>query len=261
MPFRDPSPAVATSRGRSAPTMRTSYQTAPASADRSKPCSNRNGIWPPRYQRNWAPHPHRSLANTAQAEWQRCVHDAVAAGELHRTTGAVLLAFCRASDNRLDDVWVAQSTIGERLQLATSTVCHHVTIAKRAGWLAVQHRNRVDHGIPVAMTNLTRFELPQHWRDQLDQQRRERDARRAATRRSSSARHGRTSEPPQQQAVRATPETHAASAGAATARSASTTDFDAGRRELEQSYAGQPHLFEAAFDAFVSTWNTVRRNE
>ncbi|MFV0451137.1 MAG: hypothetical protein ACK5LS_02660, partial [Propioniciclava sp.] len=101
------------------------------------PCRNRNGIWPPRYQRNWEPHPARSLPRTAQAEWQRCVLDAVAAGEIHRTTGPVLLAFSRASSGQLEDVWIAQATVAGQLGLAESTVCHHVTIAKRLGWLAV----------------------------------------------------------------------------------------------------------------------------
>src|SRR3954469_22134791 len=140
------------------------YQEAPLGCDRSGRCANRNGVWPPLYKRQWQPHPARSLPVTAQREWYRCVQDAVAAGELHRTTGQVLHAFARASGDRLEDVWIGQATVAAQLGLAASTVCHHVALAKEAGWLAVQHRNRIDQGMVLAMTNVTRMELPAAWR-------------------------------------------------------------------------------------------------
>lgn len=260
------SPPTPPAGGTSAPLRpRNAYQATPACSDRTKPCPNRNGIWPPQYKRQWDPHPPRSLANTAQAEWQRCVLDAVAGGELHRTTGAVLLALARPSDNRLGDVWIAQATVGQHLGLAPSTVCHHVAAAKRAGWVAVQHRNRIDNGVVLGMSNVTRFELPAHWRAKLDEQRHERDAARARQRRQ---RPGRTTEPSHARRReeppgpgRATPETQASSAGAAAARSADTTSFEAGRQGLEDEFRGRPHLYEAAYDSFVETWKKVRLNE
>jgi hypothetical protein len=241
---------------------RHAYQSTPPSSDRAQRCNNRNGIWPPLYKRQWNPHPPRSLPNTAQAEWQRCVLDAVAAGELHRTTGAVLLAFSRRSSNRHEDVWIAQATVGEHVGLAASTVCHHVAAAKRAGWLAVQHRNRIDNGFVTGMSNLTRFELPAHWRNKLDEQRRERDAARTRERRS---RPGRTTgghndrRRAEQPRPMATPATHAASAGAAVARTAAS--FEDGRLQLENEYRGRADLYEAAYDSFVEIWKKVRLNE
>ena len=53
----------------------------------------------------------------------------------------------------------------------------------------------------------------------------------------------------------------AASVGAAWAMSASTTTFEQGRVALEAEYAGHPDLYEAAYDAFVERWKTVRINE
>jgi hypothetical protein len=242
---------------------RHAYQATPACADRTQRCRNRNGIWPPLYKRQWSPHPPRSLPNTAQAEWQRCVLDAVAAGELHRTTGAVLLAFSRRSGNRHEDVWVAQGTVGGHVGLAASTVCHHVAAAKRAGWLAVQHRNRIDNGFVTGMSNLTRFELPAHWRAKLDEQRRERDAARTRQRRN---RPGRTTGADTdrrrgdgQLRPMATPATQAASAGAAIARTAAS--FEDGRLQLENEYRGRAELYEAAYDSFVEIWKKVRLNE
>ena len=55
------------------------------------------------------------------------------------------------------------------------------------------------------------------------------------------------------------PRTHAASAGAAVARTAAT--FEEGRLQLENEYRGRPDLYEAAYDSFVEIWKTVRLNE
>ncbi len=258
-----PPASTATLIARSRARALNAYQSIPARSDRAQRCSNRNGVWPPAYKRQWNPHPPRSLANNAQAQWQRCVQDAVAAGELHRTTGAVLLALSRPSDSRLNDVWIAQATIGEHLGLAPSTVCHHVAIAKRCGWVAVQHRNRIDNGVVVGMSNVTRFEFPEQWRTMLDEQHRSRVAAQARTRRRQSHRttapsHQDSDEP---RRPSPSPHTHAADAGAAVARLATTTDFEHGRRQLADLYSGQPGLYEAAYDSFVETWKTVRRNE
>jgi hypothetical protein len=95
----------------------------------------------------------------------------------------VLLAFSRASSNRLADMWIAQATVAERLDLAPSTVCHHVAAAKQAGWIVVQHRNRIDNGMVVGMSNVTRLEFPVQWRTKLDEQRRQRAAERTPDRR------------------------------------------------------------------------------
>ena len=244
--------------------MSTAYQVGPRRTDRSQPCANRNGIWPPIYTRHWTPHPARSLGKTAQGEWQRCVQDAVAGGELHRTTGSVLLALCRFSDDRLDDVWPAQVTVAQRLALAASTVCHHVTLARRAGWLVVQHRNRIDHGQRLAMTNVTRFQLPARWVEQLETQRQQRAERRHQER---AARPGRTTPrhtptPAAGEDGRArtwTPAMHAAGFGAAQARVA--PDFETGRRVLEDEFAGAPGDYEAAYEQYAATWRTVRQNE
>jgi hypothetical protein len=242
---------------------RNGYQSAAASSDRSTRCPNRNGVWPPLYKRQWNPHPPRSQSNNAQVEWQRCVHDAVAAGELHRTTGAVLLAFCRASSNRLDDVWIAQATVAGRLGLAASTVCHHVAAAKHAGWIQVQHRNRIDNGVVVGMSNVTRLELPAQWRTKLDEQRRQRAADRTRDRRRQPGRHTpRPHQPVDNRPPSPTPADHAAGVGAAIARAASTLDFEDGRRQVAEQFHGQsPGLYEAAYDSFVETWKTVRLNQ
>ncbi|MFV0307613.1 MAG: hypothetical protein ACK5OX_07705 [Desertimonas sp.] len=227
------------------------------------PCRNRNGVWPPRYERNWAPHPARALPRTAQAEWQRCVLDAVAAGELHRTTGTVLLAFSRASSSQLEDVWIAQATVAGQLGLAESTVCHHVTIAKRLGWLAVQHRNRIDHGLVLAMSNVTRFELPAHWQQRLDEQRQERRAAQTRARRdakrSGPRATGSRAEP--QRLVREDERSQAASVGAGLARSSGTETFEQGVGELEETFAGRAELYLVAYDSFTETWKTVRQNK
>src|SRR4051812_5838606 len=90
---------------------RNAYQAVPATSDRSLRCPNQNGLWPPIYKRQWAPHPVRSLDKLAQQRFYRCVQDALAARELHRTTGDVLLSFARASNDRLSDVWISQATI------------------------------------------------------------------------------------------------------------------------------------------------------
>src|SRR3954471_9796430 len=172
---------------------RHAYQAVPATSDRTQRCANRNGMWPPIYKRQWAPHPPRSLDKLAQQRFYRCVQDAVAERELHRTTGDVLLLFARNSDDRLSDVWISQATIAEKLGLAESTVCHHVAKAKRLGWLVVQHRNRIDHGFVIGMSNMTRLQLPEHWQDRLDEQRRDRTATKTRSRR---RRPGRTTEPP-----------------------------------------------------------------
>src|SRR5215203_4338265 len=144
-----PAPStLPTPAGRSGPTSapRNADQAVPATSDRTQRCANRNGMWPPIYKRQWEPHPTRSLDKFAQQRFYRCVQDAVAARELHRTTGDVILMFARASDDCLSDVWISQATIAEKLDLAESTVCHHVATAKRLGWLTVQHRNRIDNG-------------------------------------------------------------------------------------------------------------------
>lgn len=246
------------------------YQTTPACSDRTQRCANRNGIWPPRYERQWEPHPPHpmsALGKTAQRQFIRCVLDAVAAGELHRTTGNVLLAFARASDDLLTDPWIAQATVGQRLGLAASTVCHHVTVAKRLGWVAVQHRNRIDNGFVVGMSNITRLMLPKHWHDRLDEQRRHAQAERTARRRRGGGRAtpaavGRADRGPVVRPVRWSEVNQAASTGAAKAWSASTTSFEQGRLELEAEFHGQPaHLYESAYDAFVEKWKTVRQNE
>ena len=241
------------------------YQATAPSSDRSTRCPNRNGVWPPIYKRLWDPHPFRSGSNNAQAEWQRCVQDAVAAGELHRTTGQVLLAFCRQSDNRLKDVWIAQATVGERLGLAASTVCHHVAKAKRAGWVTVQHRNRIDNGMVVGMSNMTRLELPEPWRTKLDEQRGKKVADRAAERREQPGRHTprqrRPNDPNDNRPDSPTPSHHAANFGAAMARMASTKTFEDGRRLIAEEFKGQPDLYEAAYDSFSEIWRTVRLNE
>ncbi len=238
----------------------TTYATGPRVADRSRPCPNRNGIWPPIYDRQFDPFPQRTMSNHAQREWQRCVHDAVAAGELHRTTGLVLLAYCRASDDRLADVWVAQATIAEQLGLAASTVCHHVAIGKQLGWLEVQHRNRIDAGFVKAMSNITRMLLPDRWMARLIEQRRARAAKRAAKQ---PTRPGRVTTPtrgvPDNAPRVATPATHAAAAGAAEARTA--TDWATGESNLQDLYRDSPALYEAAWSEFNETWRTVRINE
>lgn len=243
------------------------YQALPATSDRTQRCPNRNGLWPPIYKRQWQPHPPRSLDKLAQQRFYRCVQDAVAERELHRTTGDVLLLFARASDDRLSDVWISQATIAEKLDLAESTVCHHVAKAKRLGWLIVQHRNRIDNGFVVGMSNMTRLQLPDHWQGRLDQQRRDRTATKTRERR---RRPEQTTEPPRprarqgsshQQPVHPTPAHHAASAGAAVARSASTTSFEQGRRQLADEYVGRPDLYEAAYDSFVEIWKKIRLNE
>jgi hypothetical protein len=246
---------------------RNAYQSGPATSDRTQRCPNRNGMWPPIYKRQWAPHPTRSLDKLAQQRFYRCVQDAVAERELHRTTGDVLLLFARASDDRLSDVWISQATIADKLGLAESTVCHHVAKAKRLGWLVVQHRNRIDNGFVIGMSNMTRLQLPEHWQDRLDEERRERTATKASERR---RRPARTTEPTRprtrhvyshQEPVHPTAAHHAASAGAAVARSASTTSFEQGRQQLADEYAGKPDLYEAAYDSFVEIWKKVRLNE
>jgi TolA-binding protein len=197
--------------------------------------------------------------------------DAVAGGELHRTTGNVLLAFARASDDRLSDPWIAQATVAARLGLGESTVCHHVATAKRLGWVMVQHRNRIDNGLVRAMSNVTRLQLPQHWQDRLAAQQAQRRAEQTRQRRQRN-RPGRVTQPNggerrgsghggEHGPVYATAAQQAASTGAARARSASTSTFEQGRAELEAAYTGQPELYEAAYDAFVETWKTVRINE
>jgi hypothetical protein len=244
---------------------RHAYQLQPASSDRSTRCANRNGIWPPLYKRQWQPHPTRSQSRQAQREWERCVRDAVADGELHRTTGDVLLAFSRASDDQHNDVWIGQTTVGQRLGLAASTVCHHMTVARRAGWVAVQHRNRIDHGVVLGMTNITRFELPEHWRERLLQQTRDRRAQQTQERRTRV--NGRVTEP----STKAPPPTdrglgpnyandaqQADTTGAAIALSADTTTFEQGRQQLENQYLGQPQLYERAYAAYVDTWQRRR---
>jgi hypothetical protein len=247
------------------------YQATPACSDRSQRCSNRNGVWPPLYKRQWNPHPARSLDKFAQQRFVRCVLDAVAGGELHRTTGNVLLAFARASDDRLSDPWIAQATVAARLGLGESTVCHHVATAKRLGWVMVQHRNRIDNGLVRAMSNVTRLQLPQHWQDRLAAQQAQRRAEQTRQRRQRN-RPGRVTQPNggerrgsghggEHGPVYATAAQQAASTGAARARSASTSTFEQGRAELEAAYTGQPELYEAAYDAFVETWKTVRINE
>jgi hypothetical protein len=244
---------------------RHAYQLEPASSDRSTRCPNRNGIWPPLYKRQWQPHPTRSQSRYAQREWERCVRDAVADGELHRTTGDILLAFSRASDDHHNDVWIGQTTVGQRLGLAASTVCHHMTIARRAGWIAVQHRNRIDHGVVLGMTNVTRFELPERWRERLLQQTRDRRAQQTKERRSRN--NGRVTEP----STKTTPQTgrddrpsyaneaqQADATGAATALSADTTTFEQGRLQLENQYRGQAQLYERAYAAYVDAWQRHR---
>jgi hypothetical protein len=260
---------VATVAGGAVP--RTAYQATPACSDRSQRCANRNGVWPPLYKRQWNPHPARSLDKFAQQRFVRCVLDAVADGELHRTTGNVLLAFARASDDRLSDPWIAQATVAARLGLGESTVCHHVATAKRLGWVVVQHRNRIDNGMVRAMSNVTRLQLPQPWHDRLAAHQAERRAEQTRQRRQRNP-HGRVTAPKagerrasgpgsEQGPVYATAAQQAASAGVAQARSASTTTFEQGRAELEAAYPGQPDLYEAAYDAFVEMWKTVRINE
>jgi hypothetical protein len=200
------------------------------------------------------------------------VLDAVAGGELHRTTGNVLLAFARASDDHLSDPWIAQATVAARLGLGESTVCHHVATAKRLGWVVVQHRNRIDNGIVRAMSNVTRLQLPQHWQDRVDTQQAQRRAEQTRRRRLR-RQHGRVTPPKvgerrgsggravEEGPAYATAAQQAASTGAARAMSASTVTFEQGRAELEAEYRGQPHLYEAAYDAFVEKWKTVRINE
>lgn len=223
------------------------------------------------YTRQWSPHPSRSLDRFAQQRFVRCVLDAVADGELHRTTGNVLLAFARASDDRLADPWIAQATVAERLGLGESTVCHHVATAKRLGWVVVQHRNRIDNGMVRAMSNVTRLVLPPQWQARLDAQQVQRRADQTRQRRQRNP-HGRVTDPhtpgPRgssrdggQGPVYATATQQAASAGAAQALSASTTTFEQGRAELEAEYAGRADLYEAAYDTFAETWKTVRINE
>ena len=249
---------------------RHAYQVEPASSDRTTRCTNRNGIWPPLYKRQYQPHPTRSQHKYAQREWERCVRDAVAGGELHRTTGDVLLAFSRASDDQHGDVWIGQATVGQRLGLAPSTVCHHMTIAKRTGWIAVQHRNRIDNGVVLGMTNVTRFELPDHWREQLAQDARDRRARQTRERRGTQ-RNGRTTPAartaptvattlpsPQAGPVYATEAQQADATGAAVARSADTKTFEQGRQQLENQYAGQPALYERAYASYVDAWQRHR---
>ncbi len=262
-PAPPPAPAspVGQSAGTSAP--RNAYQATAATSDRSTRCPNRNGVWPPIYKRQWTAHPHRSQSNTAQGEWQRCVYDAVAAGELHRTTASVLMVFSRQSGNRHDDVWIAQATVAERLGLAASTVCHHVAAAKRAGWVTVQHRNRIDNGMVVGMSNMTRFELPEPWRTKLDVQRLANAARRTRDRRRQPGRH--TPRRPQPNDARPSTPTrleHAENFGAAIARLASVVDFEDGRRQVVEEFAGQPaEFYESAFNSFAEMWMTVRKNE
>jgi hypothetical protein len=246
---------------------RNTYQAVPATSDRTQRCANRNGLWPPIYKRQWTPHPPRSLDKLAQQRFYRCVQDAVAERELHRTTGDVLLLFARVSDDRLSDVWISQATIAEKLGLAESTVCHHVAKAKRLGWLVVQHRNRIDNGFVIGMSNMTRLQLPERWQDRLDEQRRERTATKTRERR---RRPGQTTEPNHSRATQAhshqepvhpTAAHHAASAGAAVARSASTTSFEQGRQQLADEYVGKPDMYQAAYDSFVDIWKKVRLNE
>ena len=258
--------APSSGQGTASSPPRNAYQAAPATSDRTQRCPNRNGMWPPIYKRHWDPHPARSLDKLAQQRYYRCVQDAVADRELHRTTGDVILAFARASDDRLSDVWISQATVAARLELAESTVCHHVAKAKQLGWLVVQHRNRIDNGFVVGMSNNTRLTLPDHWQERLDEQRRERTAKQTSERR----RHpGRTTAPTRsqpkqghnQEPVHHTPAHSAASAGAALAQSASTTSFEHGLEQLDEMYAGQPNLYEAAYDEFVEIWKKVRQNK
>jgi hypothetical protein len=261
-----PASAAATPAPATTPTPRNAYQTSPASSDRTQRCPNRNGEWPPLYKRQWDPHPARSLDKLARERFQRCVLDAVEADEIHRTTGQILLAFAHASDKSLTDVWISQRTVGQRLKLAESTVCHHVAKAKRAGWIAVQHRNRIDNGMVHAMSNVTRLQLPLHWQDQVDEQRRERVARQTRDRRArgrvGSPTHRRDTTPASAHKPAHRSEAQlAASTGAATARSASTATFEQGREELEEQFLGRPDLFEAAYDEFVNVWRTIRKNE
>lgn len=142
---------------------RRSRQYTSAKKDRSVPCGNRNGFWPPLYQRQFDPLPYRSLDNQAQKRYSGIVHDAMRSGELHRTTGAVLLAFHRHSSDNLQDVYVAQATVGDLLDLTEDCVNGHVAILKALGWMQVQHRNKVVNGMRQAMSNITRLTLPAHW--------------------------------------------------------------------------------------------------
>src|SRR4051794_13735011 len=191
MPSPSNPPTTATG-GPAAP--RTAYQATPACSDRSQRCSNRNGVWPPLYKRQWNPHPTRSLDKFAQQRFVRCVLDAVADGELHRTTGNVLLVFARASDDRLSDPWIAQATVAARLGLGESTVCHHVATAKRLGWVVVQPRTRIDTGTVRAMSNTPRLQLPQQGQDRLDAQQAQRRAEQTRQRRQRNP-HGRVTQP------------------------------------------------------------------
>ena len=178
----------------------------------------------------------------------------------------MLLAFARASDDRLSDVWMSQASIADKLELAESTVCHHVAKAKQLGWVAVQHRNRIDHGLVLAMSNITRLQLPAQWQERVDEQRRERTAERTRQRRgrgrTTPSRHARSSNASTvQEPNHRTAAQQAASFGAATAGSASTTSFEEGRQLLEDQYTGRPDLYEAAYDAFSELWRTIRKNE
>lgn len=135
----------------------------PTEIDRSQPCNNRNGFWPPIYERQYDPLPPRSLDRNAQHRYARHLQDAVAKGEMHRTTADVIMVFWRRSDNYLEDVWCSQAYVAESLGLDEDTVNHHVAIAKQLGWLLVQHRNRISRGEWHAMSNITRLTLPPQW--------------------------------------------------------------------------------------------------
>ena len=141
-----------------------------ARVDRSVPARNRNGLWPPSPAgRDFTPLPPlpANRSNWARRYYDRTVDAAEAAGDLTRHEVAVLRRFLSYSSERLDDVFVSQRTVAETVGYSNDDHTNRVVAALRGkGWVTVQHRRARPRpgGYMQAMTNITRFVVPDAYR-------------------------------------------------------------------------------------------------
>ncbi len=222
--------------------------------DRSVPCKNRNGVYPPIYSREKDPLPVRWLHKSEHEQWQRDLWVSYTADPtFERTTFDVAMAYWQHSglwgplnsrsgkmDRRwaLDDVFVTQQTVGERLGLDGDTVNHHYATLVARGWFKRQHRNTFERGRIKAQPNLTRFEWPAEvW------------ARRKA--RAAERRREVASRPPTSHQIR-----DAKAQGRRLLREAAANIIEASERAREQ-YLFNEQLAQVCVDEITRVWREV----